>query len=132
MVSAAAPIGGGGGGGSAGSGGPGGLGGGLAVYGAGAEGTSFGPANGGIGQSNWNVATIGNNGELIVTYTAESVPEPSTIIDLIGMVGMGLVAIAWHRWSGLARRLGALCRESSLAARAKRWPEPHAYLQRMQ
>jgi len=66
------------------------------------EGTSFGPANGGAGGSFFNAAQGGGNGELIITYTAESVPGPSTpepaaIVGFIGMGAMGLIAFAWQR-----------------------------------
>jgi hypothetical protein len=118
---------GGGGGGSGSPGAPGGQGGdgtgsvggsGGAGYGLGGGGSagfevsgyngSFPGGGGGGGGWNWCNGGQGANGEIIITYTSQAVPEPSTIIDLIGMVGMGFVALAWHRRLRLAPQTRAL------------------------
>lgn len=72
-------CGGGGGGGSAGVAGDGGPGGVGYSYVVGAEGSSFGPANGGTGQSFWNAGAAGSDGEIILTYSSEAVPAVAPV-----------------------------------------------------
>ena len=79
------------GGGSGGAGyGPGGTGGFDGIGGSG----SF-PGGGGGGSGN-NSGGQGGNGEIIITYTSEAVPEPSTFA-LSGVGAIALVAYAWRR-----------------------------------
>ena len=117
----------GGGGGSAGlsgSGGNGGAGAAFAPYYSGSEGTGYAvggagafaaypaigtpsPAGGGSfpggGGGAWMVAGgSGANGEIVITYTQEAVPEPSTFA-LLGVGVINLAAYAWRR-----RRLNRL------------------------
>ena len=108
---------GGGGGGSGGPGGPGGSGGDGTGYEGGSGGTGYGsggagggysygssgnfPGGGGGGggsQYYSNYGSSGANGEIIITYTPEAVPEPGTLTHLAaGAAALLAYGWRWHR-----------------------------------
>lgn len=89
-----------GGGNGGGSGGTGYASGGIGGF-DGSGGNGGFPGGGGAGSGN-NSGGNGGNGEIIIAYTQQAVPEPGTLA-LLGAVG--LAAYAWKRKRGLRRVL---------------------------